>query len=164
MMGLINVKKTIVFVFGTRPELIKMVPLILEARKRKDVKTIVCSTGQHREMLESLYRFFSIKPDIDFQLMKPNQNLTSLHCETMTCMAAVIENCRPDWVVVQGDTTSAHAAAMAAFYQKIPVAHVEAGLRTYDIHSPFPEEMNRRAVGLGAVAARALRQDPAPAP
>ena len=139
-----------VFVFGTRPELIKMVPLILEAKKRKDVNAIVCSTGQHREMLDSLYRFFSIKPDIDFKLMKPNQNLNSLHSDTMNCMADVIEKHRPDWVVVQGDTTSAHAAAMAAFYQKVPVAHVEAGLRTYDIHSPFPEEMNRRAIGLVA--------------
>jgi UDP-N-acetylglucosamine 2-epimerase (non-hydrolysing) len=152
MMGLISVKRTMVFVFGTRPELIKMVPLILEAKKRKDVNAVVCSTGQHREMLESLYSFFGIQPDIDFKLMKPNQDLISLHSETMSGMARVFEKHRPDWVVVQGDTTSAHAAAMAAFYQKVPVAHVEAGLRTYDIHSPFPEEMNRRAIGLVAKA------------
>lgn len=152
MMGLIQMKKSMVFVFGTRPELIKMVPLILEAKKRKDIKSIICSTGQHKDMLDSLYRFFDIKPDIDFQLMKPNQNLISLQSDTMSAMATVFEHHRPDWVVVQGDTTSAHAAAMAAFYQKIPVAHVEAGLRTYDIHSPFPEEMNRRAIGLVAKA------------
>ena len=150
MMGLIPVKKNIIFVFGTRPELIKMVPLILEAKKRKDVNAIICSTGQHREMLENLYRLFGIKPDIDFQLMKPNQNLNTLHAETMTCMNRVIEMYQPNWMVVQGDTSSAHAAAMAAFYQRVPVAHVEAGLRTYDINSPFPEEMNRRAIGLVA--------------
>jgi UDP-N-acetylglucosamine 2-epimerase (non-hydrolysing) len=143
-------KKTIAFVFGTRPELIKMVPLIFEARKRSEVRTVVCSTGQHKDMLDSLYNFFKFAPDIDFQLMKPNQSLAGLHAETMQAMSRVIADERPDWVVVQGDTTSAHAAAMTAFYQKIPVAHVEAGLRTYDIHSPFPEEMNRRAIGLVA--------------
>ena len=151
-MGLMRMKKSFVFVFGTRPELIKMVPLILEAKKRNDIKTVICSTGQHRDMLDSLYQFFDIKPDIDFQLMKPNQNLIGLQSDTMNAMAKVFEYHRPDWVVVQGDTTSAHAAAMSAFYQKIPVAHVEAGLRTYDIHSPFPEEMNRRAIGLVAKA------------
>lgn len=143
-------KKVVVFVFGTRPELIKMAPLILEAKTNPDIKTVICSTGQHREMLASLYNLFEIKPDIDFDLMKANQNLVSLHSETMLRMIPVIEQYKPDWVVVQGDTTSAHAAAMAAFYQKVPVAHVEAGLRTYDINSPFPEEMNRRAIGLVA--------------
>lgn len=144
--------KTIVFVFGTRPELIKMIPLIIESKKRHGARTIVCSTGQHKDMLESLYQFFDIRPDVDFQLMKTNQSLVGLHAETMNKMLKVIEQYRPDWVVVQGDTTSAHAAAMTAFYQKIAVAHVEAGLRTYDIRSPFPEEMNRRVIGLVAKA------------
>lgn len=143
-------QKVVVFVFGTRPELIKMAPLILEAKANPNIKAVVCSTGQHREMLIPLYNLFEIKPDIDFDLMKANQNLVSLHSETMLRMIPVIEEHKPDWVVVQGDTTSAHAAAMAAFYQKVPVAHVEAGLRTYDINSPFPEEMNRRAIGLVA--------------
>ena len=145
-------KKTFVFVFGTRPEFIKLWPLILEAKKYKNINTIVCSTGQHKEMLESLYLFFDCKPDYNFNLMKPNQSLSHLHAETMRAMDTVLLNHRPDWVVVQGDTTSAHAAAMSAFYQKIAVAHIEAGLRTYDIQSPFPEEMNRRAIGLIAKA------------
>jgi UDP-N-acetylglucosamine 2-epimerase (non-hydrolysing) len=145
-------KKTILFVFGTRPELIKMIPLIIESRKNPNVNTIACSTGQHKDMLANLYKFFDIQPDIDFKLMKPNQNLLSLHAETMEALQPVLEEHKPNWVVVQGDTTSAHAAAMSAFYQRIPVAHVEAGLRTYDIHSPFPEEMNRRAIGLVAKA------------
>ena len=143
-------QKVVVFVFGTRPELIKMAPLILEAKANPNIKAVVCSTGQHRDMLIPLYNLFEIKPDIDFDLMKANQNLVSLHSDTMMRMIPIIEQYKPDWVVVQGDTTSAHAAAMAAFYQKIPVAHVEAGLRTYDINSPFPEEMNRRAIGLVA--------------
>lgn len=145
-------QKTLVFVFGTRPEFIKMWPLILEAKSKSFINTIVCSTGQHKEMLESLYLFFDFKPDIDFMLMKPNQNLINLHANTMQAMDKVIQIYKPDWIIVQGDTTSAHAAAMAAFYQNIPVAHVEAGLRTYDINSPFPEEMNRRAIGLIAKA------------
>jgi len=145
-------KKTVIFVFGTRPELIKIFPLILEAKKNTHLNVIACSTGQHKEMLDSLYEVFDIKPDIDFQLMKPNQNLTQLHAETMMCIQKVIREHRPDWVVVQGDTTTAHASAMAAFYERVPVAHVEAGLRTYDINSPYPEEMNRRAIGLIAKA------------
>lgn len=143
-------KSTIVFAFGTRPEFIKMFPIITAARKNPHINTVVCSTGQHKELLENLYQFFNFKPDIDFRLMKPDQNLTYLHAETMSCMSTVIAELKPEWVVVQGDTTSAHAAAVAAFYQKISVAHVEAGLRTYDINSPFPEEMNRRAIGLVA--------------
>jgi UDP-N-acetylglucosamine 2-epimerase (non-hydrolysing) len=143
-------KNTIVFVFGTRPELIKMAPLILESKKNPNVNTIACSTGQHKEMLDNLYEIFGLKPDIDFALMKPNQNLVNLHAEAMQKMLTVIETHKPDWIVVQGDTSTAHAAAIAAFYCKVPVAHVEAGLRTYDIHSPFPEELNRRAIGLVA--------------
>lgn len=145
-------QKTMVFVFGTRPELIKMLPLVLAARQNPNIKAIACSTGQHKDMLEPLYSFFSLQPDTDFKLMKPNQNLVGLHAETMAEMNKLILAVKPDWVVVQGDTASAHAAGMTAFYNKIPVAHVEAGLRTYDIHSPFPEEMNRRAIGLIAKA------------
>lgn len=136
------------FVIGTRPDLIKMAPLIHEAKKRSDVKPVICSTGQHKEMLESLYKLFEFEPDVDFKLMKPNQNLVHLHSETMNWMQNAIVKYDPNWVAVCGDTTTAHAAAMTAFYMKVPVCHVEAGLRTYDINAPFPEELNRRAVGL----------------
>lgn len=103
-------------------------------------------------MLEQLYLYFDFRPDFDFKLMKPNQKLSDLHSDTMKSVMSVLEECQPDWLVVQGDTTSAHAAAMAGFYHQTPVAHVEAGLRTYNIRSPFPEEMNRRAIGLVAKA------------
>ena len=143
-------KQIIMFVIGTRPDLIKMAPLIREAKDRTDIHPIICSTGQHKEMLKSLYKLFDFKPDADFKLMKPNQSLVHLHLETMSWMNDAILKYNPSWVVVNGDTTTAHAAAMVAFYLKVPIAHVEAGLRTYDINSPFPEEMNRRAVGLVA--------------
>ena len=145
-------KKTVIFVFGTRPELIKIFPLIREAKKRPNLIVLICSTGQHKEMLENLYKLFEIMPDIDFKLMKPNQNLTNLHAETMLCMQQVVREHNPHWIVVQGDTSSAHAAALTAFYERVPLAHVEAGLRTYDINSPYPEELNRRAIGLIAKA------------
>ena len=109
-------KFSLIFVFGTRPELIKMVPLILESKKNPRIKTVVCSTGQHRDMLQALYEFFDIRPDYDFQLMKPNQSLIGLHSETMSAMASVIEKENPDWVVVQGDTTSVYVVVMLAFY------------------------------------------------
>ena len=141
-------KQTIMFVLGTRPDLIKMARLIHEAKKREDIHPVICSTGQHKEMLENLYKLFDFEPDEDFKLMKPNQSLVHLHSETMIWMHDVIEKYKPSWVVVNGDTTTAHAAAMTAFYLKVPVAQVEAGLRTYDINSPFPEEMNRRAISL----------------
>lgn len=143
-------KQIIMFVLGTRPDLIKMAPLILEAKRRDDICPVICSTGQHKEMLESLYDLFGFEPDIDFKLMKPNQSLVYLHSETMNWMHDAIVKYKPSWVAVCGDTTTAHAAAMTAFYLKVPIAHVEAGLRTYDINAPFPEEMNRRAVGLVA--------------
>lgn len=145
-------QQTIMFVLGTRPDLIKMAPLIHEAKKRADIHPVICSTGQHKEMLESLYKLFDFEPDVDFKLMKPNQDLVHLHSETMNWMHNAIIKYKPSWVAVCGDTTTAHAAAMTAFYMKVPVAHVEAGLRTYDINAPFPEEMNRRAVGLVAKA------------
>ncbi len=145
-------KQTIMFVLGTRPDLIKMARLINEAKKCANIQTVICSTGQHKEMLENLYKLFDLEPDEDFKLMKPNQSLVHLHSETMIWMHDVIEKYKPSWVVVNGDTTTAHAAAMAAFYLKVPVAQVEAGLRTYDISAPFPEEMNRRAISLVAKA------------
>ncbi len=145
-------KQTIMFVLGTRPDLIKMARLIHEAKKREDIRPVICSTGQHKEMLENLYKLFDFEPDEDFKLMKPNQSLVHLHSETMIWMHDVIVKYKPSWVVVNGDTTTAHAAAMTAFYLKVPVAQVEAGLRTYDIASPFPEEMNRRAISLVAKA------------
>ncbi len=145
-------KQKIIFVLGTRPDLIKMAPLIHEAKKRADIQPIICSTGQHREMLENLYKLFDFKPDEDFKLMRPNQSLVHLHSETMNWMHEMIEKYKPSWVVVNGDTTTAHAAAMTAFYLKVPVAQVEAGLRTYDISAPFPEEVNRRAISLIAKA------------
>ncbi len=154
-------KKTIIFVFGTRPELIKVYPLIREAKKHNNINVIACSTGQHKDMLESLYKVLEFIPDVDFSLMKPNQSLTLLHAETMLHMQKLIKEVKPNWVVVQGDTSSAHAAAMAAFYERVPVAHVEAGLRTYDINSPYPEEMNRRAIGLIARAHFCPTQDAA---
>lgn len=147
-----KMKQTIMFVLGTRPDLIKMARLIHEAKKHTDIQPVICSTGQHKEMLENLYKLFDIKPDEDFQLMKPNQSLVHLHSDTMIWMHDMIEKYKPSWVVVNGDTTTAHAAAIAAFYLKVPVAQVEAGLRTYDINSPFPEEMNRRAISLVAKA------------
>ena len=147
-----TMKQTIMFVLGTRPDLIKMARLIHEAKKRADIHPVICSTGQHKEMLENLYKLFDFEPDEDFKLMKPNQSLVHLHSETMIWMHDVIEKYKPSWVVVNGDTTTAHAAAMTAFYLKVPVAQVEAGLRTYDIGSPFPEEMNRRAISLVAKA------------
>lgn len=154
-------KQTIIFVLGTRPDLIKMAPLIHEAKKRVDIQPIICSTGQHKEMLENLYKLFDFKPDEDFKLMKPNQSLVHLHSETMLWMHDMIEKYKPSWVVVNGDTTTAHAAAMTAFYHKIPVAQVEAGLRTYDISAPFPEEVNRRAISLVAKAHLCPTQDAA---
>lgn len=144
--------QTIMFIIGTRPDLIKMAPLIQEAKRRGDIRPVICSTGQHNEMLESLYKLFDFEPDVDFKLMKPDQSLVHLHSETMNWMHDAIVKYKPHWVAVCGDTTTAHAAAMVAFYMKVPVAHVEAGLRTYDINAPFPEEMNRRAVGLVAKA------------
>jgi UDP-N-acetylglucosamine 2-epimerase (non-hydrolysing) len=142
----------ICFVFGTRPEFIKMLPLILESKKNKKIKTISCSTGQHKEMLNELFEIFKFKPDIDLHIMRPKQNLADVYGNTFKNILKVFRQYKPKWVVVQGDTTSAYAAAMAAFYEKIDIAHIEAGLRTYDINSPFPEELNRRAIGLVAKA------------
>ena len=140
--------KKIMLVFGTRPEAIKMCPLVKELQKRSSVfETIVCVTGQHREMLDQVLRIFEVKPDIDLNIMKQGQDLTDVTVRILTGMRDVFKTCKPDVVLVHGDTTTSTAAALAAFYAQIPVGHVEAGLRTHNIYSPWPEEMNRQLTG-----------------
>ena len=135
-------------VFGTRPEAIKMCPLVKEFQKRADeFETIVCVTGQHREMLDQVLKIFEITPDIDLNIMKQGQDLTDVTVRILNGMRDVFKECRPDVVLVHGDTTTSTAAALAAFYAQIPVGHVEAGLRTHNIYSPWPEEMNRQVTG-----------------
>ncbi|CDE87580.1 uDP-N-acetylglucosamine 2-epimerase [Prevotella sp. CAG:891] len=140
--------KTIMLVFGTRPEAIKMCPLVKEFQKHTDVfKTVVCVTGQHREMLDQVLTIFDVKPDFDLNIMKQGQDLYDVTARVITGMRDVFKECKPDVVLVHGDTTTSTAAALAAFYQQIPVGHVEAGLRTHNIYSPWPEEMNRQITG-----------------
>lgn len=135
-------------VFGTRPEAIKMCPLVKEFQKDlSEFKTIVCVTGQHREMLDQVLTIFDVKPDYDLNIMKQGQDLTDVTARVLTGMRDVFKQCRPDVVLVHGDTTTSTAAALAAFYAQIPVGHVEAGLRTHNIYSPWPEEMNRQITG-----------------
>ncbi|MFK8112227.1 MAG: non-hydrolyzing UDP-N-acetylglucosamine 2-epimerase [Rubripirellula sp.] len=136
-------------VFGTRPEAIKLCPVIIECQKRPaEVAPIICSTGQHREMLAQVLGYFGITPDIDLGLMKPGQTLTGLTAMCLEAVDRVVQDQKPDCVVVQGDTTTVMAAAMVAFYHKIPIVHVEAGLRTGDLTAPWPEEFNRRVAGI----------------
>ena len=140
--------KKVMLVFGTRPEAIKMCPLVKEFQKRADeFETIVCVTGQHREMLDQVLKIFEVTPDIDLNIMKQGQDLTDVTVRILTGMRDVFKECRPDVVLVHGDTTTSTAAALAAFYAQIPVGHVEAGLRTHNIYSPWPEEMNRQVTG-----------------
>ena len=140
--------KTVMLVFGTRPEAIKMAPLVKEFQKYpKDFKTIVCVTGQHREMLDQVLKIFEITPDYDLNIMKQGQDLYDVTARVLTGMRDVFKECKPDVVLVHGDTTTSTAAALAAFYQQVPVGHVEAGLRTHNIYSPWPEEMNRQITG-----------------
>ena len=140
--------KTVMLVFGTRPEAIKMAPLVKEFQKYPEVfKTVVCVTGQHREMLDQVLKIFEIIPDYDLNIMKQGQDLYDVTARVLTGMRNVIKECKPDVVLVHGDTTTSTAAALAAFYQQIPVGHVEAGLRTHNIYSPWPEEMNRQITG-----------------
>ena len=140
--------KKIMLVFGTRPEAIKMCPLVKEFQKRVDeFETIVCVTGQHREMLDQVLKIFEVTPDIDLNIMKQGQDLTDVTVRILNGMRDVFKECRPDVVLVHGDTTTSTAAALAAFYAQIPVGHVEAGLRTHNIYSPWPEEMNRQVTG-----------------
>ena len=135
-------------VFGTRPEAIKMCPLVKEFQKYPDeFKTIVCVTGQHREMLDQVLRIFDVRPNYDLNIMKKGQDLYDVTARVLTGMRDVFKECKPDVVLVHGDTTTSTAAALAAFYQQIPVGHVEAGLRTHNIYSPWPEEMNRQITG-----------------
>lgn len=140
--------KTLLLVFGTRPEAIKMCPLVLEFKKHPDVfNTLVCVTGQHREMLDQVLNLFEIMPDYDLNIMKPNQDLYDITSNVLLGMRDVLTEAKPDVVFVHGDTTTSSATALAAFYKQIPVAHIEAGLRTGNIYSPWPEEMNRLITG-----------------
>ncbi len=140
--------KNLLFVFGTRPEAIKMCPLIMTLRRRRDINVRVCITGQHREMCDEVLRLFNIRPDFDLSIMKKRQTPEYITKCVLTGAGAAIDATSPELVLVHGDTTTTFAAALAAFYRGVPVAHVEAGLRTYNVHSPYPEEFNRRAVSL----------------
>ena len=140
--------KKVMLVFGTRPEAIKMAPLVKEFQKQKErIETVVCVTGQHREMLDQVLKIFDIKPDYDLNIMKQGQDLYDVTARVLTGMREVLKEVKPDVVLVHGDTTTSTAAALATFYQQIPVGHVEAGLRTHNIYSPWPEEMNRLLTG-----------------
>ncbi|MBQ3464646.1 UDP-N-acetylglucosamine 2-epimerase (non-hydrolyzing) [Candidatus Saccharibacteria bacterium] len=138
--------KKVLSVFGTRPEAIKMAPVVKELDSRDDIESIVCVTAQHRDMLDQVLEIFKIKPDYDLNIMKPGQSLSYITASVLTGIEEVIIKEKPDLVLVHGDTTTAMAAALAAFYQQVKVGHVEAGLRTFDKYSPFPEEMNRQII------------------
>ena len=140
-------KIRVMSVFGTRPEAIKMCPLVLELQKHPEVESIVCLTGQHRQMLDQVMEVFGVKADYDLNIMRPQQTLTTITADVLTKMEPVLKECKPDIVLVHGDTTTSTAAALAALYQQIPVGHVEAGLRTFNKYSPYPEEMNRCITG-----------------
>ena len=134
-------------IFGTRPEAIKMAPLVLELERRAEFESLCCVTAQHRQMLDSVLDIFHIAPDYDLNIMEPRQTLSTITSKCLLGMEDVLDRARPDLVLVHGDTSTTFAGALAAFYYQIPVGHVEAGLRTWDRYSPFPEEMNRRLVG-----------------
>lgn len=140
--------KKVMLVFGTRPEAIKMCPLVNELKKRKSIETIVCVTGQHRQMLDQVLETFHVVPDYDLSIMKDKQTLFDITTNILTKIKSVLETVKPDVVLVHGDTSTTFVTALACFYLKIPVGHVEAGLRTYNIYSPYPEEFNRQAVGI----------------
>lgn len=140
--------KTVMLVFGTRPEAIKMCPLVKELKARKNLKTVVCVTGQHREMLSQVLDAFEVAPDYDLSIMRTNQTLFDITSNILDRIKCVLEIEHPDVVLVHGDTSTTFVTALACFYMQIPVGHVEAGLRTYDIYSPYPEEFNRQAVGI----------------
>ena len=140
--------KRIMIVFGTRPEAIKMCPVVKELKTRKTIETIVCVTGQHREMLDQVLNAFSVIPDFDLTIMKEQQTLFDITASILERIKAVLEEVKPDLVLVHGDTSTTFVTALACYYMQIPVGHVEAGLRTYDIYSPYPEEFNRQAVGI----------------
>lgn len=140
--------KTVMLVFGTRPEAIKMCPLVNELKSRKNIKTIVCVTGQHRQMLDQVLEAFNVIPDYDLSIMKDKQTLFDITTNILNKIKDVLEEVRPDVVLVHGDTSTTFVTALACFYMQIPVGHVEAGLRTYNIYSPYPEEFNRQAVSI----------------
>lgn len=140
--------KTVMLVFGTRPEAIKMCPLVNELKTRKGLKTVVCVTGQHRQMLDQVLAAFCVEPDYDLSIMKDKQTLFDITTNILNRIRAVLEEVRPDVVLVHGDTSTTFVTALACFYLQIPVGHVEAGLRTYNIYSPYPEEFNRQAVSI----------------
>ncbi len=140
--------KKVMLVFGTRPEAIKMCPLVNELKTRKGLETVVCVTAQHRQMLDQVLTTFGVTPDYDLNIMKENQTLFDITANILNGIKAVLEEVRPDVVLVHGDTSTTFVTALACFYLRIPVGHVEAGLRTYNIYSPYPEEFNRQAVGI----------------
>lgn len=142
--------KTVMLVFGTRPEAIKMCPLVNELKSRKNIKTVVCVTGQHRQMLDQVLTAFNVVPDYDLSIMKDKQTLFDITTNILTKIKQVLEEVKPNVVLVHGDTSTTFVTALACFYMQIPVGHVEAGLRTYNIYSPYPEEFNRQAVGIVA--------------
>lgn len=141
-------KKKVMLIFGTRPEAIKMAPLVKELQKRKELETIVCVTAQHRQMLDQVLQVFQIKPDYDLDIMKQGQTLSQITSRVVLGLEEILKEVKPDIVLVHGDTSTAYAGALAAFYNQIKIGHVEAGLRTYHKYSPFPEEMNRQMVGV----------------
>ena len=143
-----ELQKTVFLVFGTRPEAIKMCPLIKELKTRISFRVLVCVTGQHRKMLDQVLEIFNVVPDYDLSIMKPNQTLFDITVNILENIKRIIEKERPDIVLVHGDTSTTFATALAAFYLHIPIGHVEAGLRTYNIYSPYPEEFNRQSVGI----------------
>jgi UDP-N-acetylglucosamine 2-epimerase (non-hydrolysing) len=140
--------KKVMLIFGTRPEAIKMCPLVNEFKRRSGIETLVCVTGQHREMLDQVLEVFRVQPDYDLSIMKDRQTLFDVTTNILNRIKKILEQEAPDVVLVQGDTSTTFASALACFYLQIPIGHVEAGLRTYDIFSPFPEEFNRQAVGI----------------
>lgn len=140
--------KTVMLVFGTRPEAIKMCPLVNELKNREGIKTVVCVTGQHRQMLDQVLEVFKVVPDYDLSIMKDRQTLFDVTTNILNKIGDVLDEVNPDVVLVHGDTSTTFVTALACFYKRIPVGHVEAGLRTYDIYSPYPEEFNRQAVGI----------------
>ena len=140
--------KKVMLVFGTRPEAIKMCPLVNELKSRKNIVTKVCVTGQHRQMLDQVLEIFNVVPDYDLSIMKDKQTLFDITTNILNKIKEVLEIEKPDVVLIHGDTSTTFVTALACFYMQIPVGHVEAGLRTYNIYSPYPEEFNRQAVGI----------------
>lgn len=141
-------EKKVMLVFGTRPEAIKMCPLVNELKTREGINTVVCTTGQHRQMLDQVLEVFNVVPDYDLSIMKDRQTLFDVTTNILNKIGDVLDEVKPDIVLVHGDTSTTFVTSLACFYKQIPVGHVEAGLRTYDIYSPYPEEFNRQAVGI----------------